>query len=1065
MDRSEALGRFVKENLAQLSDEAASKEAVKRARQDFFRKHSLGAAEHFTGREVAESVAKIVGKAWREKPLDKVLETLGAIPHIRDELGPQSISEIAQEARLGLAPRLSPGDLSKIGHEGYLEELEGQFRQRAESVAQARLNDERRRLLETMALLGDRQELLDKAKSSLEAVAPDADLELLGNQEPSPADTGALPVWWKEFRLESDPFSSNRGLSEIPERKFDDVVVRTSFVQSWVDRIESHPESFFGKTEVVLGEFGSGKTTIFQLVCSKAATRGLVPIITSIHPDVSVSRLMSQLIGQLEEALLQSFPQLTNVAYSSSTEIGDDITRLIHVLSEINRRATTTRGFLVCVDGLHKTETYLKQSLEFLAQLQTLQERFELRKVRVGILVAGSTRWETELRSNPSLSGSFYSIDRIPDVSEDQAVEAVIRRISSFTSEGSAPPTIIRAPLRTAYQVLVQRLLRPPTFRDYLDHVRDRFVARDYSTVGVSLRLHSETIRQVKRLVDSSPLATSYRALDGLPSSGSRVRSGLRVVLPELCVRKGIKDRDPFVEKYKGTFVALLRHGWIEKRLDPTDHSLVWHLSERVVEFLQAVQASPLKVLPSDSLEALFTDVKEVTPQETESIYGPIVRQMETMVATWRVGLPDLSDRVNRSLTQVKSIERKCRLEGYAPRAEVSAEVRVSVTELLRALVLTLQPRETPLQDPVEEFRALWCCPENFDAMLQVLSRTTTFEPSKPETYGFLLSHAQALSDLCEILTSVVRGEGVCRLAGRDLTSGELERLHAARLAFLGQQYQVVVDKLGELVEAKIRDIVPTAARSAVGNRVLSLLPPDVRLRLKEPPRGHPRSKRTPDENFLFAVNRSEYSKVLFNGDMRRVLFGQLLADADVAPLKDGTELQFSLGDRAAHNDRPNYFREKATEIGTVLQWAPRFCELLNRVAHELIVGSEFKLEKLESGVAFRFDTHTPNGAEQRLSPEEVEALVRDILDRLEADDLVIPPFEPALLSIHNRPEVGLAGLRACKEQGLVSVQPVKGAFGFRAAITDEGTRRLGRIRKARSGGAGADDPSSPRTV
>lgn len=1051
MDRNQALTRFVKENLAQLSDVACSKDIVKRARQSYFQQHSLPAGEHFTGREVAESVARVISKAWREKPADHVVRSLLSIPHLSEELGRARIAGIVQETRLGSAPQLSTEDLSKIGKEGYLEELESRFQQRADSTAQTRLNDQRKMLLETMALLKVSQETLDKAKSSLEAVPPDADLELLGNQEPSAANSAALPMWWKEFRLESDPFSSNRGLSDIPETKFDDVVVRTAFVQAYVDRIENRPESFFGKTEVILGEFGSGKTTIFQLVSSKAATCGIVPIITSIHPDVSVSRLMGQLIGQLEEALLQTFPLLANSSYANAPETGDEIARAIHALAEVSRRATTTKGFLLCVDGLHKTESYLKQSLEFLSQLQTLQERFELRRLRVGILVAGSTRWQTELTSNPSLSGSFHSIANIPELLEDQAVEAVIRRIRSFTPEGASPPTIIRAPLRTAYQVLVQRLLHPPTFRDYLDHVRDRFVARDYSTVGVSLRLHSETIRQVKQLAEASSLAASYRGLVGDPKAGPRLRTGYRAVLPELCVRKGIKDADPFVEKYKGSFVQLLRSGWIVKRLDPADRSLVWHLSEPVVKFLQAVESSPLKILPSDALEALFTDVREVAPQEVESIYGPIVRQMETMVATWRTGLPDLSEFVDRSLAQVRALDSKCKLEGFSPKADVSNEVRASVTELVRALVQVVEGSASKGKEPISEFQDLWCCPENFDSMLQVLGRTTTFEPSKPETYGHLLNHAQTLSDLCEILASVVRGEGVCRLAGRDLTPVELDRLHAARMAFLGQQYQVVVDKLGELVEGKIRDVVHVALRCAVGGRVLSLIPPDIRDHLKEPPRGHARAKRESERNFLYDISRSEYSKVIFSRDVRKFLFVPMPNADELDSLKNTLELLFSLGDRASHNDRPTYFRDRATEIGSVLQWVPRFCELLNEVAKRLIMGIEFSAEKSESDVVFKFGAVSSGFLESRLSPTEVHSLVLNILDRLEGGDILIPPFDPPLLNFGDSPEEGLAGMRACKLQGLLSLLPMKGGFGFIASMTGEGKTRLARIRKTQT--------------
>lgn len=86
MDRNQALTRFVKENLAQLSDVACSKDIVKRARQSYFQQHSLPAGEHFTGREVAESVARVISKAWREKPADHIVRSLLSILHLSEEL-------------------------------------------------------------------------------------------------------------------------------------------------------------------------------------------------------------------------------------------------------------------------------------------------------------------------------------------------------------------------------------------------------------------------------------------------------------------------------------------------------------------------------------------------------------------------------------------------------------------------------------------------------------------------------------------------------------------------------------------------------------------------------------------------------------------------------------------------------------------------------------------------------------------------------------------------------------------------------------------------------------------
>jgi hypothetical protein len=1049
MNREQGITRFVRENLTALSDAEASKELVKHLRQDFFHKHNLPSGERFTGREVAETLCRTIAPTKRANSEDLVIQFLMSIPHVSDELGEAKVVELVKLDRLGGSSKLSAEDLSRIGKEDFLEELEKEFLQRAESDAERRLVDERRRLVETMNLLQAEHQALDAVRSRLESIPPDADLNLLIDKEPTQFVPTIATVWWKDLGLDSDPFASNRGLSGIPEAKYDDVVVKTPFFQSHLDSIEQRPESYFGKTIVVLGEFGSGKTTLFQILGSKAATKGILPIVTSLHPDVSVSRLTGQLVGQLQESLLQTFPGLVDAYTPTGIDSSDDIGRALHFLSEAIRRAPATRGFLLLVDGLHKTEMYLKQSLEFLSQLQTLQERFELRGVKLAVFVAGSTRWETELRANPSLSGSFYGIETIPPVSEDQAVESVIRRIRSFTPAGSSPPSIVRAPLRVAYQVLAKRILHPLTFRDYLDHVRDRFVAREYASLGVSLRLHRETIEHVKGRILTSPLAESYRDLSDPTRHSRRLKEGLRQVLPEICARKGIRESDPLFDRHVGIFALLSRMAWIVRRIDPSERKPTWHLAPGVVAFLQDVEK--YSILPTDALEALFTDVTEVAPKESESIYGPLIRQLEGMVATWRSGLPEISALVERSLSRVKSIDKQCKSAGLSERVDLTADVRESAEGLLDAINFVALGRVEKNLASLDLLELLWCAPENLDAISQAVRRASIFDPAKPEGLGFLLGHSQALSDLCELLTALVRGEGVCRLAGRSLTPIESERFHTARTSFLNQQYQATVDQVSDIIEGKIRDCLFVAMRCAKGDKAPLFLPSDIRQRVKDPPRGHPRARRPSDRNFLYDISRSEYSKILFGGEVRSKLLREAVPGTETDSLRDSTELLFSLGDRDAHRDRPNYFREHATEIGTALQSAPRLCELLNILCRQLVVGDGFSVKKTDTAAEFLWGSESDGCECHRIGPATTQALVEALLDRLEGDSFLLPPLEPALLNIHVRPELGLCTVRAAAIQELIKIESSPYAFGFRVVIADRGKSRLIAIRRAMS--------------
>ena len=249
------------------------------------------------------------------------------------------------------------------------------------------------------------------------------------------------------------------------------------------------------------------------------------------------------------------------------------------------------------------------------------------------MLVAGSLEWEVELTANPSLSGSFYRIEKIPVLSEENAVEAAIRRIYSFLTPNAPRPTVVREPLRQAFRVLSTRLLNPPTFRDYLDHVRDRLVGRHFAEIGISVTLHMESIESVRREIQNSRMAQAYQQFSDPSHRGLSFRKALRVVLPSIYVRKGIPESDYLFRTNKGAFLALRNRGFIVPRRSQSANVLIWHLSPDLVSFLQQVYDKH-RITPTDTLEALFIDPAESLPQEAETIYTHVKAQMRSMAAS-----------------------------------------------------------------------------------------------------------------------------------------------------------------------------------------------------------------------------------------------------------------------------------------------------------------------------------------------------------------------------------------------------------------------------------------------
>lgn len=443
MGREQAVAQFVKENLGDLLSAGATHTRVKQMRQTFTEHHHLEPADRFTLLDVGLAVVEKFVSARREIATDQLEASLLDIPFIRDDVGASRVRDTIELSRPTAQRQLTAEDMRRLREEEYLRKVEAQFEAKANSEAQTRISEDRLKLLAAMKAVVEKKEALDAIQSALDSVPPEADLETLVEVAPAPDDSGPVLPWWKDFGLEANPFSSNLGLDNIPEEKYDSVVVPTPFVNSYVARMDSDPFNYFGKTLVVLGAFGSGKSTLLKFIASHAGRKGVFPIGTEITSEPSFPKPIHQFLSQVGDSVLEAFPGRVDEDPRPVFGRSDEVARLVHILGSTLVGSSVTKGYLILVDGLHKPEKYLDRSLEFLQQLQSIQERLNQKKVPCGIIVAGSPRWESELRNNPSMSGSFYSIDTIPPLTEDSAIQAVIRRIASFTPSGTVPPRIV----------------------------------------------------------------------------------------------------------------------------------------------------------------------------------------------------------------------------------------------------------------------------------------------------------------------------------------------------------------------------------------------------------------------------------------------------------------------------------------------------------------------------------------------------------------------------------------------------------------------------------------------
>ena len=71
--------------------------------------------------------------------------------------------------------------------------------------------------------------------------------------------------WWERLNLSDNPFEKVKGMSQTDLK---DLLVKTSTITKYEKRLQN-PTTLFNRIFLIFGEFGSGKSTLFQFIRSR----------------------------------------------------------------------------------------------------------------------------------------------------------------------------------------------------------------------------------------------------------------------------------------------------------------------------------------------------------------------------------------------------------------------------------------------------------------------------------------------------------------------------------------------------------------------------------------------------------------------------------------------------------------------------------------------------------------------------------------------------------------------------------------------------------------------------
>ena len=933
---------------------------------------------------------------------------------------------------------MSVEDLSKLNQEDYLKKIEEEFKSKASIRAEFEVQQQMKEVEEIRAVLERKTEELKKFESELSKLPADMKIAEIEKQiESSPhfdlSDVGS--VWWKRFGLPANPLETYDGLYGISSERFDDIVVKTPLVKSYLDDIQADAEIYKGKTIMLIGDFGSGKTTIFQYLSAQTVSRGVAPVNIILNPAPSVASLTNLFLQELLNELSEMYRSIKNFDPRSQGSSGNLYRDNLELLKSLT--SETPHGFLIFIDGLHKTESYVDQVMEFLQQIQNISEFFIRNNVKIGFFIAGSLLWKEVLERKPSLSGSYYRTDTIPLLTEDFAIEAIKRRINFYQTKTQQPITIEDGGLRKSFQVLSERLQKGITFRDFITHIRKRLELNNFEEVGLTVRIHIETVDAVKASLRRSTFYENYLLLMSEITGSYKLRVALQNISSLLLQNKGISERSDLFNHNKGAFYLLRKYDFIVQRKTSEGDSFKWHLSdELLVSILQISQS--LNLEPKRILHAIFQEDSLAKSSETDSIYGSSLHTITTLISTWKDSIPEITNLLEQCNVAIERTSKNVADMKYLS----PSDLKPPISLLIMAISLIMyQGRVTDVSD-TELFLTSWAAPDNIDEIREYSDETVKIK----NIFGALHNHNKVISQLLEILKDQVRGEAVARLGDRNITPTQSRVIHQLRTKFLIQAYEEALDGACSMLENGIREVVYSCMRALWGQNAINRLPRDIKDKVENlSERGHPRTKRNADINFLYDVSRSEYSKIIFTKDIYDAIFAPSLKDADKTKFKDSIELSFSLDDRLAHRDRKSYFRLHATEIADIIKALPWEMEKLHEIEINFLEKCKVTLHAYEGILSVNFqpnDKHSVDSNTFEISKSTLDFFAQTILEYIAYKDIILEFPGTLFMRVGLEPEVSFSAFRALLADELIMIKkdPVLGEL---LSITQKGRELL----------------------
>jgi len=907
MSKLDWMHKFLLENLDLILSKDDRKETIRLKKKEFFNKNRLKSSENFTLKELAFNTLRYLIDNYQIKSIEDLSKYNESSSFINNYITKREIEALTGLIKPPQSQILSPSDLGKLSQQEFLRKTEEQFLEKARSIAETDLEKQRKKMIEEInrerkefeALVRETEKKFEESTQLTSQLDDLSDIinpeDYILYKEPKEEKVSRIN-WWQQIGLLDDPFPTKLGLARIPESKYEKVVVTTPIFNEYLKIISDSPRMLYGKTFLIHGQFGAGKTTFLQYISYKLAPHRILPFYIVLDP-----------IGDIDIIRQNFYSETFNLISTAMRQRGLDDPRpqglmldrrtMAELLTNLANESQID-GFTLTIDGLHKAESTLESTLEFVKQLQNFHEYMENYGVNLCIFIAGSPLWLRRITQNTAYSGSFYRIDEVPPISFDTAYSLMSKRIQAFKNP-DVEVYIDKDSVRFAYDSVAEKQGGNVTFRSFLDYVIPRLEKGDYKEVGISVSVDLEVIRQIDRELMNSIIRDSYQYYKQATKEKTKLRQACSTALLQIFRNRYYGEWNHEFVQNKGAFFVLRNAGLI--RRFNSRRGLGWTLSYEFVSILDNLLEqgySPSIVFKAFSFESTAYPEKSLKRDA-------ILENGKDFQAKWESEWPEIIPYISNFLEIHESISDN--IDSVIN--NLCDDCKSSIIHLISCFQIALKNNDSPQQ----WLNTTWLDISILPIINSVMHQENILNSEKIEYYQRYCSSATVLLELLNQLLDANRLVNILTLHNG---TEEMRALMKAGVYLTDGDFKNAIEAINSKIEERIRTIFHLAFSLHYGNDYIDRLPRHVQTRIQDVPRRGPIGlKRKIDENLFYHLSRSEYAEIINEKRNWDNFFKEIFSSNTRSRVVDMLQKTFALDNRKQHRNRVDYFRETREEI------------------------------------------------------------------------------------------------------------------------------------------------------